>query len=86
MPDTHEQNRPSWNAVDYVGRSGEGLTPMGRAEGVKEYPYSNGCQLFEGMVALPGRRYAWPKNVASMPLMLGIRASRPKPTATSESR
>lgn len=94
---------------DYVAQSGETLTPMGRAEGVKdfhnpeaavsfqhtsadilnalvqsglqlevikEYPHANGCILFEGMVELPGRRYALPKNVASLPLMLGIRARK----------
>ena len=94
---------------DYVARSGEALTPMGRVEGIadfenpqpavgfqytcadivsaltaaglqidamKEYPYSNGCKLFDGMVEQPGRRYGLPEGVASLPLMLGIRARR----------
>lgn len=94
---------------DYVGKSGEGLTPMGRVPGVedfqnpeeafgfqhtcadivtalaaaglqieemKEYPYSNGCQLFKEMVEQPGRRFALSEGVASLPLMLGIRARK----------
>ncbi len=41
---------------------------------VREYPYANGCEFFEGMKALPGRRYALPEHWPSMPLMLGIQA------------
>lgn len=101
--------REEGGVSDYVGQSGEGLTPMGLASGVedfanpeeafgfqhtcadiltalaeaglhldvmKEYPFSNGCKLFEEMVEQAGRRYALPGGVASLPLMLGIRASK----------
>ncbi len=94
---------------DYVGRSGDDLLPMGRAEqGVpgfenpepafafqytvgqlvtaladaslfierlSEYPYANGCMLFEGMRALGDRRYGMPEGAADMPLMLGVVAT-----------
>lgn len=45
-------------------------------EEMKEYPYSNGCRLFDGMIEQPGRRYGLPEGVASLPLMLGIRARK----------
>lgn len=94
---------------DYVARSGEGLTPMGRVDGVEgfenphsavgfqhttadilgalakagfflerieEYPYSNGCKLFDGMVAESTHRYGLPAGVATLPLMLGIRSRK----------
>ena len=93
---------------DYVGRSHDGLLPMGQAEGVqefenperavafqytvaqtvqvladaglfieqlREYPYANGCLVFEGMKPLPDRRFAMPEGVPSMPLMLGVVAT-----------
>ena len=93
---------------DYVARSGDDLTPMGRAEGVegfvnpepavafqhtvaqtvqaiadaglfvetlREYPYANGCRVFDGMERLPDRRYGMPSGVPAMPLMLGIVAT-----------
>jgi len=41
-------------------------------ETVREYPYANGCQLFEGMTRLDGRRFAMPADAPSMPLMLGL--------------
>lgn len=45
-------------------------------EKLHEYPYANGCLLFEGMKALPGRRYTMPDGVPAMPLMLGLVATR----------
>ena len=39
---------------------------------MREYPYSNGCQLFGGMAPLPGRRFAMPPGTASVPLMLSV--------------
>lgn len=93
---------------DYVARSGDDLTPMGRTEGIegfvnpepsvgfqhtvaqtvqaladaglfvetmREYPYSNGCKVFEGMERLEGRRYGMPSGLPSMPLMLGLVAT-----------
>lgn len=44
-------------------------------EQLREYPYANGCRVFEGMQSLPGRRYGMPPNVPAMPLMLGIAAA-----------
>ena len=38
---------------------------------MREYPYSNGCRLFEGMTQ-SGRRFTMPPGLASVPLMLSI--------------
>ena len=46
-------------------------------ETLREYPYANGCELFEGMRALEGRRYALPEGQPELPLMLGLSARRP---------
>ena len=32
-------------------------------EQLREYPYANGCLLFDGMEPLPGRRFGMPKGV-----------------------
>lgn len=42
---------------------------------LREYPYANGCLLFDGMEPLPGRRFGMPKGVPAMPLMLGVVAT-----------
>jgi SAM-dependent methyltransferase len=44
-------------------------------EQLREWPYANGCLLFEGMEPLPGRRFAMPKGVPAMPLMFGVVAT-----------
>jgi SAM-dependent methyltransferase len=44
-------------------------------EQMREYPYANGCLLFEGMEPLPDRRFGMPKGVPAMPLMLGLVAT-----------
>ena len=44
-------------------------------EQLREYPYANGCLLFEGMEPLPGRRFGMPKGIPAMPLMLGVVAT-----------
>jgi SAM-dependent methyltransferase len=44
-------------------------------EQLREWPYANGCLLFEGMEPLPGRRFAMPKGVPAMPLMVGVVAT-----------
>lgn len=95
---------------DYVAASGEGLTPSGYLEGVKdfknphrvhefqwtlaeivtalleaslvisafkEYPYSNGCILFEFMRELPGKRMVPPEGLANVPLMFAVAATKP---------
>ena len=43
-----------------------------RIEQVREYPYANGCELFDGMQALPGRRFTMPDGTPAMPLMFGL--------------
>lgn len=45
-------------------------------EVVREYPYANGCCLFEGMEPLPDRRFGMPPGVPSMPLMWSVVARR----------
>lgn len=44
-------------------------------ETLREYPYANGCVLFDGMEPLPGRRFGMPPGVPAMPLMLGLVAA-----------
>ena len=43
-----------------------------RIETVREYPYANGCRLFDDMTPLEGRRYAMPAGAPAMPLMFGL--------------
>lgn len=95
---------------DYVGASGELLTPSGWQPGVADfknsepchefnwtvadwinalvgaglvvdrlvdYPYANGCQIFENMRTLPGRRFAMPQGAPDLPLMCGLLAHKP---------
>lgn len=55
--------------VDTIAGAGLRITAM------REYPWANGCRLFDGMASLPGRRYAMPPGVPAMPLMLGVVAT-----------
>ena len=43
---------------------------------IREYPYANGCELFEGMRRIEGNRYTVPQGMASVPLMLALCATR----------
>ena len=43
---------------------------------MKDYPYSNGFNRFPNMIALPGRRYGTPNDMPTMPLMLGVIATK----------
>ncbi len=45
-----------------------------RIEAMKEYPYSNGARILDGLVEAPGRRYVWPEGMARLPLMYGLSA------------
>ena len=45
-----------------------------RLETLTEYPFANGCKVMPGLV-LDGRRYVVPAPYASLPLMLGLRAT-----------
>ncbi|WP_017317038.1 class I SAM-dependent methyltransferase [Mastigocladopsis repens] len=46
-------------------------------EVLKEYPYSNGCKLFERMREASGRRMFPPEDVPNLPLMYGMVARKP---------
>lgn len=52
-----------------------------RLEIVREWPYSNGCKMNEGLVDIGGQRYAPPAPV-SLPLMLGVVAAKPTAPAS----
>lgn len=43
---------------------------------LREYPYSNGAMLFEGMQAQPDRRVYTPEDLPSLPLMIGLVAAK----------
>ncbi|MFT5051315.1 MAG: SAM-dependent methyltransferase [Chlamydiales bacterium] len=66
--------------TSYQYTSADTITSIARAglriERVSEYPYSNGCEIFDGMERLPGNRFGMPKGVPSMPLMLGVTAKK----------
>src|SRR5262249_25627005 len=42
----------------------------------REYPYSNGARMFNDMQALPGRCFAPPASLPSLPLMYGVVARK----------
>jgi hypothetical protein len=44
---------------------------------LKEYPYSNGAKLFQGMRETPGLRMVPPEGIPELPLMFGIAAHNP---------
>jgi SAM-dependent methyltransferase len=46
-------------------------------ETLREYPYTNGWKVFEGMRPAPGRRYHTPEGTPDLPLMYGIVARKP---------
>ncbi|HEY4220453.1 MAG TPA: class I SAM-dependent methyltransferase, partial [Myxococcota bacterium] len=48
-----------------------------RLDVVREYPYANGCRVHDSLVDGGARRYVWPDGLARLPLMYGLRASRP---------
>lgn len=43
----------------------------------REYTYSNGFRMYDGMRALPGRRWALPEGGPGFPLMYSIAARKP---------
>lgn len=43
-------------------------------EGVREWPYSNGCKFFSNMVLLDGKRWAMPEGTTRVPLMYAFTA------------
>mmetsp|Transcript_45872 Transcript_45872/g.120277 ORF Transcript_45872/g.120277 Transcript_45872/m.120277 type:complete len:320 (+) Transcript_45872:65-1024(+) len=64
--------------IEYQHTVGDIVTALSAAglfiRSMREYPFSNGCQMFGGMRPLPGRRFAMPEGLASVPLMLSITA------------
>lgn len=67
-----------WTAAQIV----QSLVDAGlRLDVMREYPYTNGCEVFEGMTPLPDRRFGMPEGLPTMPLMLGLVASKPGATA-----
>lgn len=72
-----ENPEPAFGFQHTVADIVQALADAGlRVQRLVEWPYSNGCRLFDGMEALPGRRYGMPKGVPAMPLMLGVVAAR----------
>lgn len=62
-----------WSIVDVVNAVARaGL----RIEQMREWPYSNGCKFFPGMVALDGKRWTLAPDAPKLPLMYGLVASR----------
>lgn len=47
-------------------------------EVLQEYPYFNGCKLFERMQEAPGKRWLPPDDVPNLPLMYSIVARKPE--------
>ncbi|HEX2091149.1 MAG TPA: methyltransferase domain-containing protein [Longimicrobiaceae bacterium] len=69
----HPVHEFAWGIADVVSA----LLEAGLAlEVLREYPYSNGCVFFEGMRALPGRRWAPPEGTPAIPLMYAVAARR----------
>jgi SAM-dependent methyltransferase len=64
-----------WSIGDVVDAiAGAGLI----VETLREWPYSNGCRLFGGMVPIGGRRWAMPEGAPRIPLLYGLAARRPR--------
>ncbi len=63
-----------WTVADWLSAViGAGL----QLRRVRDYPYANGCQVFENMRRLPGRRFAMPEGAPDLPLMCGFAAEKP---------
>ena len=62
----HEWEWSVAEVIDAVARAGL------RVEGVREWPYSNGCRFFSNMVALEGRRWAMADDAPRVPLMYSL--------------
>ncbi len=63
-----------WTIADWLGallRAGLVL------EKIRDYPYANGCQIFDAMRELPGKRFAMPAGAPDLPLMCGLVARKP---------
>lgn len=75
-----ENFRNPYRCHEFQWSIGEIVTALLEAgltlEVLKEYPYANGCKIFERMREAPGRRMFAPEDVPSLPLMYGIVARK----------
>jgi len=72
----HPSHEFTWGIADVVmSLVGAGL----RLDVLREYPHTNGFRRFDEMHALPGleARYTMPEHMPTLPLMLGIIATKP---------
>ena len=69
----HRSHEFQWGIGDIVTAV---LQPGLTLEVLKEYPYANGCKLFERMRETPERRMFPPEDVPNLPLMYGIVARK----------
>ena len=84
-PSGYQQGNQDWQnpetAYSFQWTVGDIVTSVARAglvvETLREYEYANGCEIFDGMKLIEGRRYTVPDSMASVPLMLGLRARLP---------
>ncbi|MBD2021592.1 methyltransferase domain-containing protein, partial [Leptolyngbya sp. FACHB-36] len=71
-----ENFRNSHRSHEFAWGLGQVVTALLQAgltlHALYEYPYSNGCKLFEQMREGPGRRLFPPQGVPNLPLMYGI--------------
>lgn len=66
----HECHEFGWTLGEVLGAVlGAGL----RLEAFHEWPYTNGCRFFDGMVERADRRWVLPAGVPDLPLMYGLR-------------
>jgi SAM-dependent methyltransferase len=73
VPDPTRCHEFHWGMAEIIGA----LRSAGLALDVfREYPWSNGAVLRDGMRELPGRRFLPPAELPSFPLMFGVRALR----------
>lgn len=67
----HVSHEFGWSVADVV----QAVLDAGlRLETLREYPYSNGARLFDGMIEAPGRRFRFAEG--ALPLMFGLSARR----------
>lgn len=72
----HDAKCFQWTVADHI----QALIDAGlHLETMREYPFTNGCEVFDGMRPLPERRYTMPEGQPEMPLMLALVARRPVP-------
>jgi SAM-dependent methyltransferase len=76
-----ENFRNPYRSHEFQWSIGEIVTALLQAglilEVLQEYPYSNGCKLFEQMRETPTKQWFPPEDVPNLPLMYGIVARKP---------